>query len=156
MNFLKLVLLVAFAVQLCACTTANTAGGGASTVGGKGSVQRGASDGYVHLLRITARVDGSGKIVVTPKGARYEHLSWDPPVDVSFDGQAWANLASPPPAWRGRDLSELDFGRARILTRKGRDVIALEPTGDGFVVYFSDSPNGAGDYEVTIAIPRRR
>ena len=39
---------------------------------------------------------------------------------------------------------------------EGRDVIALEHTPDGFDLYLSDSPNSGAEYDVTIAIPRRR
>ena len=70
------------------------------------------------------------------------------------DGEPWTKLDQTPAAWR--DYSRrLDLSKARIVQRQGRDVIALEQTPDGFDLYLCDSPNGAADYDVTVAIPRR-
>ena len=93
-------------------------------------------------------------MIFTRGSVRYEHSSWSPPVDVTFDGEPWTNLDQTPSTWRDPG-SRLDLARAWIASRKGRDVIALEPTAGGFDLYLCDSPNGAADYEVTIAIPRR-
>ncbi|MBC8112744.1 MAG: hypothetical protein H7062_00035 [Candidatus Saccharimonas sp.] len=107
------------------------------------------------LLRIYATVDGTGRIIVTGRTVCYERKRGGQLTQVKFDGEPWSDLDKTPPAWR--DIGErLDLTRAWIVKRKGRDVIALETTPDGFDVYFCDSPGGAGDYEVTIAIPRRR
>lgn len=106
------------------------------------------------LLRITCRLDGSGRITFTPKNVRYQHKHWRPPNHVLFDGEPWIKLDQTPVPWR--DLSgRLDLSKARIVQRKGRDVIALEHTPDGFDLYLCDSPNGGDEYAVTIAIPRR-
>ena len=106
------------------------------------------------LLRISARCDGSGRIVFTRDKVHYEHRHWAPLHQVLFDGEPWTNLKHTPVAWTDYG-AELDLTRARVVSRKGRDVIALERTADGFDLYLSDSPNGAADYSVTIAIPRR-
>ena len=109
---------------------------------------------YVKLLRITANVDGSGRIIFTSDSVHYEHKHWSPPTDVTFDGESWSELDRTPSGWS--DFSKgLDLSRARIVQRNGRDVIALEQTAGGFDLYLCDSPNGSADYEVTIAIPRR-
>jgi len=107
------------------------------------------------LLEISARVDGSGRIIFTPKKVRYEHKHWQRPDHVLFDGEPWTRLDETPAAWRdyGR---RLDLTKARIVERQGRDAIALEHTPDGFDLYLCDSPNGAADYRVTIAVPRRK
>jgi len=106
------------------------------------------------LLRISGRIDGSGKIVFTRTKAHYQHKHWARPTSILIDGEPWTQLNQTPPPWdevsRGLDLT-----KARVVKREGRDVIALESTPDGFDLYLSDSPNGAGDYEVIIAIPRR-
>lgn len=107
------------------------------------------------LLRITAMVDGSGRVIFTRDGVRYEHRHWEEPTDVTFDGEPWLDLSKTPPAWRDV-VGHLDLTKAWIVKREGRDVIALEQTPDGFDLYLCDSPNGAAHYEVTIAIPRRR
>ena len=107
------------------------------------------------LLRISARCDGSGRIVFTRDRVHYEHKHWGRPHYVLFDGEPWNKLDRTPTPWR--DFSHrLDLTKASIVKRHGRDIIALESTPDGFHLYLSDSPNGAADYSVTIAIPRRR
>ena len=107
------------------------------------------------LLRITAMVDGSGKIIFTRQSVCYEHKQWGLPTNVIFGGEPWLDLSRTPPAWLDT-VGHLDLTKAWIVKRKGRDVIALEQTPDGFDLYLCDSPNGAADYEVVIAIPRRR
>ena len=107
------------------------------------------------LLHISSRVDGSGRIIFTPESVHYEHKHWRRPNHVLFDGEPWTKLARTPAPWR--DFGDrLDLSNAWIVKRKGRDVIALEHTPDGFDLYLCDSPNGGADYAVTIAIPRRK
>jgi hypothetical protein len=106
------------------------------------------------LLCITANVDGSGRIIFTSGNVHYEHKNWALPTCVTFDDKPWNEIDRTPSGWR--DFSDgLDLTGARIAQRRGRDVIALERTAEGFDLYLCDSPNGSADYEVTIAIPRR-
>jgi hypothetical protein len=107
------------------------------------------------LLKITATVDGSGRIVFTREGVHYEHKTWDEPTNVTFGGDPWTDLSTTPRAW-SEVVAHLDLTKAWIVKRKGRDTIALEQTPDGFDLYLCDAPNGASEYEVTLAIPRRR
>jgi hypothetical protein len=106
------------------------------------------------LLTISGAIDGSGRIVFNRKTVRYEHRHWGRPRRLIFDGEPWTKLDQTPVAWQqiGR---QLDLTKAWVAKRSGRDVIALEHTPDGFDLYLSDSPNGAAQYTVTIAIPRR-
>jgi hypothetical protein len=106
----------------------------------------------IKLLRINANVDGSGRMVFTSGGAHYEHRQWQPPTDVSLNGQAWDKLDQTPAGWK-HFCKGLDLSHAWIVKREGRDVIALEPTTKGFDLYLCDTPNGSADYSVTIAIP---
>jgi len=107
------------------------------------------------LLRISARCDGSGRIIFTRDRVHYEHKHWARPTEVIFDGEPWTKLDRTPAPWR--DFADrVDLTKAWIVKRKGRDVIALEKTPDGFDLYLCDSPNGAAKYAVTIAIPRRK
>ena len=110
-------------------------------------------DAQPKLLRITATIDGSGRIIFTRDGVRYEHKHWDRPENVVFDGEPWPNLSRTPAAW-AEVARHLDLSKAWIVKRKGRDVIALEHTPVGFDLYLCDSPNGAAEYEVLLAIPR--
>ena len=112
-------------------------------------------DAQPKLLRISATVDGSGRMIFTRSSAKYEHKHWGRPTGVQFDGEPWTNLDVTPPPWTDY-VNRLDLTRATIVKRQGRDSISLENTPDGFDLYLCDSPNGAGHYEITIAIPRRR
>lgn len=107
------------------------------------------------LLRISGRFDGSGRITFSRDAVRYVHKHWKRPSGVLFDGEPWTKLDRTPAPWR--DFGDrLDLSKAWIVERQGRDVIALEHTPDGFDLYICDSPNGAADYSVTLAIPRRQ
>lgn len=116
---------------------------------------RAGGDGPPRLVRLSATVDGSGRIAFTRGKTSYEHKHWDKPTDVRFDGTPWPNLETTPAAW-AEYSHQLDLTKARIVKREGRDIIALEHTSDGFDLYLSDSPDRSGDYEVTIAIPMRK
>lgn len=105
-------------------------------------------------IALSATIDGSDRFIFTPDIAYDEHGRWGPPQNVVFNGQPWADLTQPPPGWPEL-VKDLDLARATILTRKGRDVIALEPTPEGFDVFFADTQMGAGEYEVTISIPKK-
>jgi hypothetical protein len=112
------------------------------------------TEAHEKLLKLTATVDGSGRIIFVGDSARYEHKFWTPPWNVTFDGEAWTDLSQTPAGWSTLSR-QLDLARAHIVSRSGRDVIALEPTAEGFDLYLNDTPNGADNYEATIAIPRR-
>ena len=60
----------------------------------------------------------------------------------------------PPPGW-GNRAGNLDLPGASTVVRKGRDVIALERTAEGFGLIFADTQMGAAAYEVTLSIPRK-
>ena len=142
MNILKLSLLLAICLGVSSC--AHCKRGCSAPV----------TPSEIKLLRITAAVDGSGRIIFNGDSARYEHKFWTPLWNVTFDGQPWTELSTTPVGWATLSR-ELDLPAARIVNRTGRDVIALEPTAEGFDLYLNDTPNGADDYTVTIAIPKR-
>ncbi len=48
-----------------------------------------------------------------------------------------------------------DFTGAEIVSRSGRDLVALETRADGLSVHFSDNPNGADDYEIVVRFRTR-
>jgi hypothetical protein len=112
-------------------------------------------DGQPRLVRLAATVDGSERIAFTRGKTSYEHKHWGKPTNVRFDGTPWPNMETTPAAW-AEYSHQLDLTKAKIVKREGRDVIALEHTPDGFDLYLCDSPDKSGDYEVTIAIPRRK
>ncbi len=49
----------------------------------------------------------------------------------------------------------LDLPGASIVVRKGRDVIALERTAEGFELIFTGTQMGAAAYEGTLSIPKK-
>ena len=104
-------------------------------------------------ITLSAIIDGSDRFIFTPDVAYDEHARWGIPKNVVFNRQPWVDLSQPPPGWTEL-VPGLDLNKASILTRKGRDVIALEPTPAGFDIYFADTQMGAGPYEVTISVPR--
>ena len=114
-----------------------------------------AVDAQPKLLRISGRFDGSGRIVFSRDSVRYLHKHWARPRDVLFDGEPWTKLDRTPVPWRNFG-DRLDLSKAWVVKRQGRDVIAIEHTPDGFDIYICDSPNGAADYAVILAIPRRK
>lgn len=105
-------------------------------------------------LTISGTIDGSEKFTFTQDGVKWVHLHWSEPDDMTFRGKPWNNPRKTPAQWA--EFAHLDLPHARIVRRQGRDVVAQEPTASGFVLYLVDSPNGAGNYSVTIAIPKQR
>lgn len=125
-----------------------------SLLAGCASSRRGRGDESLKLLRITADVDGSGRIVFTRDHAVYEHFFWQLPSNVTINGTPWSNLRETPVDWI--EFSQgLKLPKARVRGREGRDVIALETMPEGFAVYLSDTPGGAAPYEIIIAIPQK-
>ena len=114
----------------------------------------GVDNGKAKIVHLTANVDGSGKFVFTKYAVYYQHFNWQPPTEVTLDGEPWEHLDQTPAGWVD-DSKGLNLRQARIVKREGRDVIALEQTPEGFDLYLCDSPGGADLYDVTIAIPRR-
>jgi len=110
-------------------------------------------DAHPKLLRISATIDGSGRFRFTRKSLKFEHKHWSRPTGASIDGEPWKDTNVTPGPWK--DIAgRVDLTRAWIVKREGRDTIALESTPDGFDVYVADSPNGAAEYSIVIAIPR--
>jgi hypothetical protein len=110
--------------------------------------------GSATLITISATIDGSDRIIFTPDNVWNSHGQWGPPQNVVFNGESWPDLSQPPHGWA--ELAKgLDLTGASIVARKGRDLIALERTADGFELLFADTQMGSGPYEVTLSIPRK-
>jgi hypothetical protein len=103
----------------------------------------------VLTLTISATVDGCERFIFTRDSVYDEHGRWQAPKNVVFNGEPWPDLSSPPPGWEKLAVN-LDLTKAAVVQRKGRDVIALERTTEGFDLYFADTQMGAAS---TIAIP---
>ena len=108
--------------------------------------------GRALTITISALVDGSERFVFTRDNVWDEHGHWQIPKEVTFNGEPWPDLSAPPPQW-DKLAANLDLTKAVLLQRKGRDIIALEKTAEGFDLYFADTQMGAAVYEATISIP---
>ena len=80
-----------------------------------------------------------------------------PALDVvpgPFASAALVPLYEAPSGW-SELAPTLDLLKAAITVRNGRDVIALEPTAEGFDLYFADTQMGSARYSVTVSIPKK-
>ncbi|MGO8696678.1 MAG: hypothetical protein ACLQVY_03025 [Limisphaerales bacterium] len=115
------------------------------------------------VFHYKGQVQGSDKILITHEGALWTHINWDyPPQPVSINGTSWNPreknyLSTAGPAKFLPDSFSLESVDLEIVKR--RDVVALERTGGGLMVYlddalwvrFADNPNGSDSYEIEIA-----
>jgi|ERR1700677_2048757 len=109
--------------------------------------------GPTHLV-IAAEIDGSDKVTITRAGAKWEHLSWQLPTNVTINGIKWSLTKSLEldNAGKTQFLSpDVNFSSARVVSRKGRDIVAMEKYPDKIVIYFGDNPNGDAPYRIDIA-----
>jgi len=106
------------------------------------------------MLTLSATIDGSDRFIFTRDHVWNDHGKWDPPKKILFNGEPWEDLSQAPPNWP--EFAEaLELSKAAIVMRDGRDFVSLERTAEGFDIYFADTPMGAGQYAVTISIPRK-
>jgi hypothetical protein len=107
------------------------------------------------VFHFKGKVDGSDKILITHDGAFWEHVNWSyPPEPVDINGVKWnpsqKNYVSTigPMKFLPESFS---LESADLDVIKGRDVVALERTRDGLIVYLDDTPLAASEYEFTVA-----
>jgi hypothetical protein len=106
------------------------------------------------VFHYKGQVQGSDKILITHEGALWTHINWDyPPQPVSVNGTSWNPreknyLSTAGPVKFLPDSFSLESVDLEIS--KGRDVVALERTSDGLMVYLDDTPSGPGDYDFNI------
>ena len=111
----------------------------------------------VHVLHIEATIDGSDVVTVTARGVHWQHKSWSWPGDVRINNVVWIPKERPDLPGRGvlAFLGDVDFAKARVIGRSGRDVVAMETIDDGIAIYFADAPMDAARYTIRIALPRK-
>ena len=106
-------------------------------------------------LVIAARIDGSDFLTIDQHKATWEHGNWGVPTDVSINGINW-DLNQSTEMINGGDTTflpyEADFKTARVVSRSGRDVVAVERIDEGLMVVFADTAAGADNYNVTIEV----
>jgi hypothetical protein len=116
-------------------------------------------EGASPQLVISAIIDGSDRVVITQQEAKWEHLSWSPATHVRVNGIRWSLTGSSVLVNEGKTqfLSQLvDFASAKIVSRSGRDIVAIETYPEKIVVYFGDNPNGAAPYRIQIVFAERK
>ena len=104
-------------------------------------------------LKIAAAIDGSDTLKITAREAVWQHRAYSPPWDIRLNGVTWdvrrtntlvnagTNTFLPP---------EVNLATARILNRKGRDLVTLWAEADALWINFGDNPNGADSYELEL------
>ncbi|MEZ0388912.1 MAG: hypothetical protein ACAI34_17695 [Verrucomicrobium sp.] len=105
-------------------------------------------------LSIMARIDGSERIRITTAKAEWIHKYWEVPEKVSMNGVEWDPRTALSLENQGvtRFLPpDVDISTARLVQFAGRDTATLQQ-GDGYVeIVLADNPNGADDYNLTLA-----
>lgn len=111
-------------------------------------------DGGDAVLHFKGMIDGSDRILLTRDGAMWTHVNWDwPGVPVTVNGNEWVpsqrNYLTTPGS---KEFLPMPFSLDAISFRmiRGRDIVALERTENGLLVYLDDTPGGADEYEFEI------
>jgi hypothetical protein len=109
------------------------------------------------MFHFKGRVDGSDKILITHDGALWEHVNWRyPPESVEVNDTKWnpaqKNYMSSFGAMKFLPES-FSLESADLSVIKGRDVVSLEQTPKGLIVYLDDTPSAASEYEFNVTFP---
>jgi concanavalin A-like lectin/glucanase superfamily protein len=107
------------------------------------------------LLVFDGPIDGSDRVVITQKEARWENVFWGTWREtVTLNGVPWKPRENPvlPNSGATRFLPPgVDLTKARLVERSGRDHASIEVEGGRLVLRFVDSPNGIDRYRVVVA-----
>jgi RNA polymerase sigma factor (sigma-70 family) len=99
-------------------------------------------------LDVSAVIDGSDVLSITPAGAAWTHKAWGWPKGLMINGVSFDPHATPTLDEIG--LGEADLSSAKIIGRSGRGTVALEKTDNGIAIHFSDPQPGAAPYTMRI------
>jgi hypothetical protein len=106
------------------------------------------------VVEIAATIDGSDELTLSADGAEWTHKNYGWPADILINNVKWdprdGDLPSTGPL---EFLKKVDFSKARVLDRQGRDTVAMEAADDHVTIYFDDAPIGADHYRIRIALP---
>jgi len=103
-------------------------------------------------LDVVATIDGSDCLTIDSTGAHWRQMVGGPPSDITLNGKPMdpgAKLALSDVGLAGVDLTS-----ASVISRTGRDIVAMEKTGQGLDIYFADTPGGSDRYEINIQFAR--
>jgi len=105
-------------------------------------------------LKITARIDGSDCLTITPAAATWEHKFFACPTSVALNDIHWNPKKNKILKNEGTNTflpACVDLSTAKIVSRKGRDLATLWAEPDSLQIRFADNPNSADDYELEIS-----
>jgi len=105
-------------------------------------------------LKIAAQIDGSDLLRITAQAATWTHGTYALPENVTINGIAWDISQTNVLENAGTNVflpAGIDFSTARIISRKGRDLVTAWADKDVVWVRFADNPNGSDEYEIEIA-----
>ena len=109
-------------------------------------------------FRVAARIDGSDELRISRSAAEWVHRCWrGPEGQVRVNGVLWLPEAEGPlPNVGGTRFlpDDVDFGSAEVVSKSGRDLVALEKRADGVSIRFADTPNGSDVYQIVVRFRR--
>jgi len=110
-------------------------------------------------LKIAANIDGSDVLKITPTEATWRHRAYAYPGGISLNGIPWDVRRTNTLANTGTNTflpPGVDLSTARIVSRKGRDVVTMWADADAkaLLIHFADNPNGADTYELELSFGR--
>ena len=109
------------------------------------------------IVEITADIDGSDTLVLTRKGAEWQHRHWSWPQRVVIDDVTWSPKDSPRLTRKQWSLPKgVDLTAARLTVNKARDAVVMESFKDRIVIHFADNPLGSATCNLTIDWPLPR
>lgn len=107
-------------------------------------------------LHVTATIDGSDKLTISPTGAIYTHQFWSPASSLTLNGIQWDPSSAPtlPNSGSTQFLpAGVSMQNATLQQNAGRDIAGIDTRGNQLDLYFADNPLGAGPYDVTLTFP---
>jgi RNA polymerase sigma factor (sigma-70 family) len=143
------VLLCGAGIVLVAGDYFNFSSASSSTTIGPSADQATASPNGPMTLDIRAIIDGSDVLKVTPDGAAWTHLYWDPPSGITLNGEHTSPTVRTSLAKLG--LSNANLSSATVVSRRGRGLVALDKTATGIAIHFDDPDGGAAPYQISIS-----
>jgi hypothetical protein len=105
------------------------------------------------FLDISADIDGSDVMTISPDGARWRHRTARWAANVKVNGKAWDVQDQPLLAELG--LNDADLGSAEVVQRSGRGLILMEKGANEITIFFSDGMPGAGPYRVQLRFAKK-
>jgi hypothetical protein len=105
-------------------------------------------------LRIMAQIDGSDTLIITTNAATWKHHFWSPPGQVTLNDVVWNPAQQNSLTNEGTNAflpASINLSTAKIVGRKGRDLVTMQAQPGALIINFADNPGGADTYELDLA-----